>query len=119
MSRELTYTVGSQGHWWIEFVTIGRRRPGFIEFYIQTEQKRPANYGGTISGDTASIFIGSQGESSLGFRDGEDGSEATWIDIQLPKTLPGRTWEFIFSEDKWGIRGAAWTRKIKKWEKNV
>ena len=118
MSSYLDFKPVVQGHWWIEHVSVFRRRPGFIEFYIQTEQKRPEYQGGHVSGDSAGVMIGSRAEGSLRFREGEDGSESTFVDVKLPRTLPWRTWEYMFSEDKWGIHGVAWTRHKESWERH-
>lgn len=104
----------SEGHWHIEEMFLRSRRPGFREYYIQTEQKRPETHAYGIPGEgdrETDLMIGNRtGGGSMYFRDGEDGTDSTMVTYKLPWTFPWKSWDVMYDDDKWGIRVILWTK---------
>lgn len=104
-----------QGHIHVEIVHLIAKRRGVRKWYIQTEQKRPGGFtsysfvlgGGSPKHEDHDLFLTARDwdtSTTLYWRDGEDGEEATIIDVHLPRVWGRkRVWNTHVEYDKWGI----------------
>lgn len=102
------FRVSTQGHIHVEAVSLADRRPTLRRWYVQTEQKRPGTLYVFEMDNTVYLSL-SADEGTLYLRDGEDGSEQTFLLARLPRTLPWRRWEVVARTEKWGCEVVAFT----------
>jgi hypothetical protein len=105
-------TVTRQGHWHPDGIRAVMRRRGVRAWRIEFEQKRPDVWsGGYTIGDHGiaglwngnyHITVGSR-EGSMLFREGEDGTAMTEIDIPLPWPGFSREWRVYTDQEKWSV----------------
>lgn len=105
-------SVSREGHWHPDIVKLVARRRGVRVWNVDFEQKRPniMSTGYMIGGagplrmwnSEYHIWIDSR-EGSMLFREGEDGSELTELEIPLPWPGFGKEWRIYTDQEKWSV----------------